>query len=122
MSGAQIAREVDAALLEVGQAVGAGEYTVTLIEPSEQPDSPWDTPADEPEEHDVRAMVSDYRPAMIDGTRIRREDKRFMISAVEHAPNVSWRIRSESVEYAIINIRRVGPSGVALYYDIQARA
>ena len=122
MSGAQIAREVDAALLEVGRAVGAGEYTVTYIVPTDQPVSPWSAPGNAPDEYDVRAMVSDYRPAMIDGTRIRREDKRFMVSAVDYAPNVSWRIRSEGVEYAIVNIRRVGPSGVALYYDIQARA
>lgn len=122
MSGAQIAREIDAALLEVGQAVGAGEYTVTLIAPTTQPVSPWSAPGSAADEYDVRAMVSDYRPSLIDGTLIRREDKRFMVSAVEHHPNVSWRIRSEGVEYAIINIRRVGPAGVALYYDIQARA
>lgn len=122
MSGAQIAAEVNAALAEASIATGAGTYTVILLEPAAQPTNPWDTPAGEPTQHEVNAVISDYPLSMIDGTLIRQGDKRIMLSATMVAPKVNWRVISSGVNYAILSVREIGPGGMALYYQVQARA
>lgn len=122
MSGAQIAAEVNAALAEASIATGDGIYTVTLLEPAAQPTNPWDTPAGAPTQHEVNAVISDYPLSMIDGTLIRQGDKRIMLSATVVAPEVNWRVISSGVNYAILSVREIGPGGVALYYEVQARA
>ena len=121
MSGAQIAAEVNAALAEASIATGSGTYTVTLLEPAAQPTNPWDSPAGLPIEHEVNAVISDYPLSMIDGTLIRQGDKRLMVSATGPAPKVNWRVISGDVNYAIMMVREIGPGGVALYYELQAR-
>lgn len=122
MSGASIAAEVNAALAEVARDVGNGEFSVTLLEPATQPVNPWDTPAGAPTEHQVNALVSDYPQSMIDGTLIQQGDKRIMLSAVGPRPEVNWRVIDRGISYAIMMIREIGPSGVALYYELQGRA
>lgn len=122
MSGAQIAEEVNAALAEASIATGDGTYTVILLEPAAQPTDPWDTPAGAPTQHEVNAIISDYPLTMIDGTLIRQGDKRLMVSATGPAPKVNWRVTSSGVTYAILSVREIGPGGVALYYELQARA
>ena len=122
MSGAQIAAEVHAALAEASIATGDGVYPVTLLEPATQPANPWDSPAGAPIEHEVNAVISDYPLSMIDDTLIRQGDKRMMLSATVVAPKVNWRVISGGVNYAILSVREIGPGGVALYYEVQARA
>lgn len=122
MSGAQIAAEVNAALAEASIATGDGTYTVLLLEPAAQPTNPWDSPAGAPTQHEVNAIISDYPLTMIDGTLIRQGDKRLMISATGPAPKVNWSVTSSGVTYAILSVREIGPGGVALYYELQARA
>ncbi|CAB4137347.1 hypothetical protein UFOVP317_29 [uncultured Caudovirales phage] len=121
MSGAQIAAEVNAALAEASIATGDGVLTVTLLQPAVQPMSPWDSPAGAPIEHEVNAVISDYPLSMIDDTLIRQGDKRIMVSATGPAPKVNWRVISGGVNYAILRVREIGPGGVALYYELQAR-
>lgn len=122
MSGASIAAEVNAALAEVARDVGDGSFTVTLLEPAAQPENPWDTPAGSPTEHEVNAIVQDYPASMIDGTLIQQGDKRIMISATVIRPEVNWRVIDRGVSYAIMMVREIGPSGIALYYELQGRA
>lgn len=122
MSGASIAAEVNAALAEVARDVGAGTFTITLLEPAAQPVNPWDSPAGASTEHLVNAMVSDYPQSMIDGELIQRGDKRIMISATGPIPKVNWRVIASNVNYAIMMVREYQPSGVALYVEVQCRA
>lgn len=121
MSGASIAAEVDAALREVARDVGAGTYTVTLVEPAPQPSTPWDTPSGTATEYTVNAMVSRYPNNLIDGTLIQATDKRVLVSAVGPVPQTSWRIEIEGVSHEIVSVTPLQPSGVALMYQVQAR-
>lgn len=122
MSGAQIAREIDAALAEVGRDTGAGDVPVTFLEPSGEPSNPWDAEAGAPIERPIRAMVQNYPLGMIDGTLIRQEDRRLMVSASGPEPKVNWRLSLGGVTYSIISIRKIAPGNVPLYFEVQARA
>lgn len=122
MSGASIAAEINAALLEVARDTGDGELLATFYEPAPQPQNPWEPTATDPTEHELRVMVSDFPLSMIDGTLIQKTDKRLMVSATGAAVKVNWRVTVGGTNYAIMGIREIGPGGVALYYDIQARA
>jgi hypothetical protein len=121
MSGAQIAAEVAAALREVARDVGDGEFLVTILTPASSPANPWDTPPGAPTETELPAMVQDYPQSMIDGTLIQQNDRRVMLAATELKPDTADKLQIGSVVYRILNVREVGPSGVALYYELQAR-
>lgn len=122
MTGASIAQEVSAALIEVATDVGAGEFVVTLSQPAAQPVNPWDPPAGTPTENDIPAMVQNYPLGMIDGTLIRAEDRKVMLAATGPRPTVADKLTIGGKEYAIVNIREISPSGTALYYECQCRA
>ena len=122
MSGASIAAEVNAALAEVARDVGDGSFEVTLLEPAAQPVNPWDAPAGAPTEHLVNAIVQDYPASMIDGTLIQQGDKRILLAATGPRPEVNWRVIDRGTNYAIMMIRELGPSGVALDYELTGRA
>ena len=121
MSGADIANEVDAALREVARDVGDGEFLVTLQVPSSAPANPWSTPAGAPTETELPALVSDFPQSMIDGTLIQMGDRRVMVSARGPKPTTADKLVIGSVTYRIISVRETGPSGVPLYYMVQAR-
>lgn len=121
MSGADIAAEVNAALAEVALDVGDGSFTVTLVIPAAQPVNPWGTPAGAPEEVELNALVSDYPLSQIDGTLIRREDKKFLLPATGPRPAMDCKIIADKI-YSIVAIRDLAPSGVSIYYEVQGRA
>jgi hypothetical protein len=121
MSGSAIALEVAAALREVAVEVGDGEFLATLIVPSEQPTNPWSPEADEPTESQLPAMVQSYPQSMIDGTLIQQNDRRVMLAANGLKPSTSHKLQIGSVVYRILSVKEVSPSGVALYYELQAR-
>ncbi len=122
MTGAAIAAEIDAALLDVARDVGDGTYAVTLIEPAPLPANPWDTPSGTVTEHEVAAMLSRYPKGMIDGTLIRASDKRMMLSATGPVPETSWRVEVAGVSYAVVTVTPYQPAGVPLYIECQLRA
>jgi len=121
MSGASIQSEVDAALREVAVDVGNGEFLVTLQVPTSAPDNPWDAPAGAPSETELPALVSDFPQSMIDGTLIQQGDRRVMMSARGPKPTTADKLVIGAVTYRIISVRETGPSGVPLYYMVQAR-
>lgn len=122
MSGASIAAEVSAALREVARDVGSGTFAVTLVRPTESPSTPWDTGNyGEPDEYELAAMVQDYPRALIDGTLIMQDDRRVMVEASGTVPLTTDRLVIGSDTYTIISVREIAPSGVALYYEVQAR-
>jgi hypothetical protein len=121
MSGAQIAAEVNAALLEVARDVGDGEFLVTLRQPPVPPADPWGQSGGSPVETELRAMVSSYPQTLIDGTLIQQNDRRVMLSAVGPKPSAIDSLIIAGVSHRIISVQETGPSGVALYYVVQAR-
>lgn len=123
MSGADIAREVAAALREVAGEVGDGEFLVTLKTPTGGSATPWGGVAPSVTEQEIPAMVSSYPASMIDGTLIRATDKRVMIAAENGGvPTTAATLEISGVNHEIVSVDTLSPSGVALYYIVQARA
>ena len=128
MSGAAIAAEVAAALREVANDVGEGEFLVKLLRPSILPENPWDFGAGEDssgaypfDEFDLPAIVSEFPQTMVDGTIIQQGDRRVMLAATGPKPTTADRLKIAGVTYRVISVRETGPSGVPLYYFVQAR-
>jgi len=121
MSGDAISREVDAALREVARDVGDGEFLVTLQVQSGVPVNPWDAPSGTLTESELPAMVSDFPATMIDGTLIQQGDRRVMVSARGPKPTTADNLVIADVVHRIVSVRETGPSGVPLYYIVQAR-
>lgn len=121
MSGVSIAAEVAAALSEVAADVGAGAFTVTLTQSSGEPANPWDTDTSTDAATAINAVVQEYPQSMIDGTLIRQSDRRVMMAATGPKPTTADTLTIDSVVYEIVSVRETSPSGVALYYEVQAR-
>lgn len=123
MSGASIAAEIEAALGEVARDTGDSAFVVTLTEPSTGPTTPWSGTSPVPgATHEVPAMIGRFARNMIDGTLIRATDKRVMIAGTAPKPLTNWTVTIDGQVHAIVNVVEVAPAGVALYYEVQARA
>jgi hypothetical protein len=123
MSGASIALEVEAALREVAVDTGDGTFEVALKAPGTSNTNPWEGSGFIPgASTNVPAMVSRFARNLIDGTLIRATDKRVMIAGTAPRPDTNWTVTIGGVSHAIVNVIDLAPSGVVLYYELQARA
>lgn len=122
MSGSQIAAEVAAGLSEAATALSDGGFSLAIIRKAEQPVNPWDSPAGTPTETQVTGIVSKYSDQVIDGTLIRADDRKVTIAATGIAPTEADSIKIDETTYSIVSVMELAPAGVALKYDIQARA
>ncbi len=120
MSGLEIQKEVASALSEVVGEVGNG-LMATLIRPGDQPQTPWDPPADAPTLHPVWAISEHYAQNLIDGTLIRAEDRKVMMEATGTTPTTADRLKIGTDEYAILSVMPEAPGGVALYFSLHCR-
>lgn len=121
MSGASIAAEVAQALSEVAGDVGTGEFLVTLTQSTGGPATPWAGGAPSEANTPLPAIVSDFPQTMIDGTLIQQGDRRVMMAATGPKPTTADKLTVNGTTYRIISVRESGPSGVPLYYWVQAR-
>ena len=62
-----------------------------------------------------------YRNMDIDGDVIRRGDIRLTAEKVSTRPQVGWRCTVDSVEYRVIDVRKVRQSGADVVYICQLR-
>lgn len=120
MSGASIAAEVAAALSEVANDVGDGNFVVTLKQTSGAPANPWET-GGTVTETEIAAVVQMYARGQIDGTIIKQGDRRIMLAATGPRPSTADTLEVAGTDYRILNVDEVAPSGVAIYYELQAR-
>lgn len=120
MTGASIAAEVAQALTEVASDVGTGTFTVILVRTTGG-STPWDGTSPSETTYDLAGMVSDYPRSLVDGTLIKAEDRRVMLAATGERPLTTDKLRIASVDYEIVRVRDMSPSGVPLYYEVQAR-
>jgi hypothetical protein len=122
MSGASIAAEVAAALQEVAGDVGSNTFAVTLTQDSGEPANPWDTDTSTETVTNMAALIQNYPLGMIDGTLIRAEDRKVMLPATGPRPTTADKLTIAGKVYAIVSIMETSPSGVPLFYEVQARA
>lgn len=120
MSGAQIAADVGAALREVAGDVGGGPFAVTLTR-NPIGGTPWVPPFGESTTFALAALVQDYPRSMIDGTLIEQQDRRVMVEAAGVVPQTSDILTIQGVMHRVISIKEIAPSGVALFFEVQAR-
>ena len=68
------------------------------------------------------AVVIDYDQKMIDGTLIRNGDKRVYMSVVGVAlPLAADLFVWQGVTYSVMAVKPLAPSGVNVFYELQAR-
>lgn len=71
----------------------------------------------------VRAVLSDFQASQIDGTIIRREDKKALVAAdgLKYVPSTSDLIIDGEIQYTIVNVETIAPGDVVLVYKLQLR-
>lgn len=74
--------------------------------------------------HAATAVVTEYDAREIDGTLIRREDRRVILSTegLSVTPATSDKVVVGATVYAIVNVAPLEPGGTVVLYEIQARA
>lgn len=70
----------------------------------------------------VTVVISDFAKHEIDGTLIRRTDKRVIMSGAEDAPLMNDKLVVAGVEYEVIRIEEIKPGNVVVAYEMQVRA
>lgn len=77
----------------------------------------------EPDDHPVKAVVTEYAQRDIDGTRIKAADRKVLMSVGSLAiePATSDKLVMGGVSYSIIDIRPLNPGGTVVMYEMQAR-
>lgn len=122
MSGASIAAEIKAALIEVGEEIGAGEQIGTLVRPGVnigEPDEPVFGPDDE---FNFTVLVTKFSDRERKDTAILKTDTKIICSIGETVPAVPDVMRVLGVDYKIYGVDPSRPAGVDLVYRIWARS
>jgi hypothetical protein len=73
---------------------------------------------------DIVVLFSEYTDSQRDGTLIQAGDRRALIKAgdIETVPAPGDQIVTDDATYAIVNVMSHSPAGVAVLYEVQARA
>jgi hypothetical protein len=72
--------------------------------------------------YNVSAVFSDYKNAEIDGTIIKAEDKKLLLSAKQKfTPKTNDIVEDNGVRYRVMNVKELHPGGVVLLYQLQIR-
>lgn len=118
-----IAAEVDAALKSVG-STDAG-FTAVLSQTTVTGGNPWDpgSGSSTTVNTDVTVVVSEYALSEIDGTTIQAGDRKVLMTATAGvAPKPSNVLTISGTAYTVINAMPLAPAGIAVMYEVQARA
>jgi hypothetical protein len=85
-------------------------------------DDPWNKTPGEPRDYPCRVLVINYEDSEVDGTRVRREDKRALISAGD-LPDVTQAnsLQAGGLWYEIIRLLPLRPASVTVIYEAQVR-
>lgn len=132
MSGAQIAADIEAALIEAGEAVGDGPLFCTLRKAGAGPVSPHDpTPAGAPTDHQLVAIAGTKQIRDAAGALIGVSVRTLTVNATGATPEKGDRIavgvapQDVSSNTAFENIAQVhvnAPAGVPISFDLELEA
>ena len=137
MSGADIAAEVAAALIEAGEAVGTGAYICTIRRATSAA-TPWDTPSSaDPTLYPVTAVESMKDIRDMSGMKELRDRSGALIGITKRTLTINATgveplksdliavgvapgdVTSETVFEEILAVQHVAPAGVALLYELE---
>ncbi|MDK3016545.1 hypothetical protein [Pseudodonghicola flavimaris] len=132
MSGADIAAEIHAALIEAAEATGQSEYTATLTRPAAESGSdagagtPWSdaatgaAPADDAFTVTVLDGGTKTRYNRTDGgALIPRTVRVLTISAAGEAPQMGDRITLADGTFELAKVEPLAPGGEALLFEVE---
>ena len=134
MSGAEIAADVAAALIEAGEAVGTGAYICTIRRASaelDEPTNPWDEPADPvnaPQLFPVTAIERMQDVRDMSGMLVGIQKRTLTIDATGVAPTKADKIAVgvapddvvEGTKFEeIISVMYLSPGGTVLLYRLE---
>lgn len=72
-------------------------------------------------EFDVTLVTDRFEKAEIDGTRVKREDKKFIMGGADEAPIMNDKLKIGSELWEVIRVVPIQPGGVIVAFEIQAR-
>lgn len=75
-----------------------------------------------PTEEVVDGVVSEFDQSDVDGTRIRRDDKRVIFAGNVTLPTTQDRLIIGGVEMEIVRVTPHNPAGTLVAFEVQARA
>ena len=65
--------------------------------------------------------VSKFSRMEIDGTVVKSSDVKLILESVSTPPTPDWRATIQSVEYRVMNVSPISPSGIDVIYILQLR-
>lgn len=117
MNYANTAKRVQRQLKRAGMAVTLTRITPGTYDPSTG--SVTNTEAT----YSASGVVVSYTQGVIDGTIIQAGDQRVYMDAVSGtAPQTGDKLAIAGVTYTVVNAYPVSPAGIAVLFDVQARA
>lgn len=69
----------------------------------------------------MKAVVLDYSAALIDGSVIQVGDKKVLLESAATAPLATDRFSWQGVDYQIIKVKPLAPSGQNVMFELQVR-
>lgn len=107
--------DADALIAEFGQSA-------TLRRPTNSGDA-WNPTEGEPEDHAVTIVVTDYRLADVDGSRVLATDRKALLAKGDLAiePSTSDQLLIGGVSHSIIDVKPLSPGGTVVLWELQVR-
>ena len=122
MSGADIAREVSAAIAEAGAATGDGTpLQGTILRPGEADTTTYPPTPGVEQEYACHVLLTQYSVLDRQGTNIGETDLKAMIAPdAETDPRNGDKLRVAGTEYSLRNVSPYKPGGTVLYWTATA--
>lgn len=121
MSGAEIAAEIKAAYAEVGEEVGSGALTGTIVRKGANTGTDYDPVYGPDQTFNFTVTLGTFSNRERAGTAIKATDTRINCSTGDTVPVISDKMRVGGVDYVIYGVDPLKSGGVDLKYKIWAR-
>ncbi|HEX73327.1 MAG TPA: hypothetical protein ENN65_08445 [Candidatus Hydrogenedentes bacterium] len=119
MGGAEIAAQISAALAEIAQELGSGEFVVVLRQQTRGQANPWDIPATPPEPVALRAIDDGIREVYVPDSGATRQGRFITIEAAGVEPKVGDVLTVSGVDHSVLAVFPLAPAGVPLLWELE---
>jgi len=119
MGGARIAAEIGAALAEIAQELGDGEFVVMLHQQIRRQESPWDIPSTPPEPVALRALDDGIRKVYAPESGATRQARFITVEAAGVEPKVGDVLTVSGADHSVLAVFPLAPAGVPLLWDLE---
>ena len=109
---------------DVATALAGAGFPAIVRRTAQAPDSdrPWDVTGGSPVDFTVNVILDDYNRTEVDGTTVQRSDKKVLVDAATVVPSTADLLVVNGQVMQIVSVKTINPGGVALMYEVQARA